>query len=206
VIPAVPQLRYAGASDCDQPPPAAGEAAHIGTAPEPDTDLVDIRRLMVGFPTGVGIVTTITADQRCWGMTCTSLCSVSLYPPTLLVCLREGSRTLRGVLDAGTFALNLLHAGARSTAELFASGDPDRFGRVSWQLSERGAGPHLVDAAHTTADCRVVNAEQVGDHSVVFGEVFAIVQRAEPRPLVYGLRLYAGWPSGAARATLGSGP
>jgi flavin reductase (DIM6/NTAB) family NADH-FMN oxidoreductase RutF len=156
---------------------------------------VDIRPFMSGFPTGVGVVTAMTGDLACWGMTCTSVCSVSLRPPTLLVCLREGSPTLRAVLDTGCFALNLLRASARRTAELFASGAPDRFARVRWESHDGQGGPHLVDDAHTIADCRVTSAELVGDHRVVFGEVVAITQRCEPRPLLYGLRRYADWPA-----------
>ncbi|MFE5597687.1 flavin reductase family protein [Streptomyces coelicoflavus] len=93
-----------------------------------------MRQLMAAFPTGVGIVTAFDAEARPWGMTCTSLASVTLEPPTLLICLRKGSPTLDAVLTAGEFAMNLLHRGARSTAELFASGAPDRFDRVEWTV------------------------------------------------------------------------
>lgn len=91
-----------------------------------------MRQLMAGFPTGVGIATAFDSESRPWGMTCTSLVSVALEPPTLLVCLRSGSPTLHAALEAGEFAMNLLHQGAQSTAELFASGAPDRFDRVEW--------------------------------------------------------------------------
>lgn len=42
-------------------------------------------------------------------MTCLSLCSVNVDPPTLLVCLRAQSPTLVAILRCGTFATNLLH-------------------------------------------------------------------------------------------------
>jgi len=155
---------------------------------------VDLRPFMAAFPTGVGIVTAMAGDGRAWGMTCTSLCSVSLRPPTLLACLRQGSPTLRAVLASDTFALNLLHENGRPAAELFASGAVDRFARVSWDLPPGGGGPHLVDAAHAVADCRVARTQAVGDHLVVFGEVWRITRRADARPLLYGLRHYARWP------------
>jgi flavin reductase (DIM6/NTAB) family NADH-FMN oxidoreductase RutF len=40
-------------------------------------------------------------------MTCSSVSCVSLEPPTLLVCLRQGSPTLKATLGAETFAVNL---------------------------------------------------------------------------------------------------
>ena len=159
-----------------------------------DAARIDIRPFMAGFPTGVAVITAVGADGRPRGMTCTSVCSVSVDPPTLLVCLRRTSPTLESVLVFGVFALNLLHHDARPTAELFASGAPDRFARVAWHLPTGWAGPHLTEAAHLIADCRVVHTKTVGDHTVVFGEVQRVTRRCDARPLLYGLRQYSCWP------------
>lgn len=164
--------------------------AEVGTR----SDAVDIRPFMASFPTGVGVVTTFGPEGRPWGMTCTSLCSVTLAPPTLLVCLRRGSPTLHALTTVGAFALNLLHHDGRPAAELFASGSPDRFARLGWHRDERCGGPHLTDDAHLIADCLVVRSEPVGDHAVVFGRVVRIVQHTASPPLMYGRRHYAAWP------------
>ncbi|MEV8631253.1 flavin reductase family protein [Streptosporangium sp. NPDC051023] len=154
---------------------------------------VDLRPFMTEFPTGVAIVTALAAHGRPWGMTCTSLCSVTLSPPTLIVCLREGSPTLAAVLSAGTFAVNLLHRDARSTAELFASGVPDRFARVDWALPTGCGGPHLPLATHMVADCELADRQAIGDHIVVLGKVSCITRTLEIAPLLYGQRRYASW-------------
>lgn len=156
--------------------------------------MVDLRKMMATFPTGVGIVTAVGRDGRPWGMTCTSIASVALEPPCLLVCLRWGSPTLDAVTEHGGFALNLLRADAQADAELFASGAPDRFQRVSWTMGSGAEGPHLQDVAHSTADCRLLRQVPVGDHTVVFGEVTRITERSEARPLMYGLHEFAQWP------------
>jgi flavin reductase (NADH) len=155
-------------------------------------DAGDFRSLMAGFPTGVAVVTTAEPTGRPRGLTCSSICSVTLTPPTLLVCIRVGSPTLDAMLRCSTFAMNLLHEHARATAELFASGDPDRFSRVRWRSEPDFGGPHLVDDAHAVADCRISRHERVGDHTVVFGEVFRaeLHPPAQSRPLLYGLRQY----------------
>lgn len=155
---------------------------------------VDIRPFMATFPTGVGIVTAMGADGYPWGMTCTSICSVTLHPPTILICLRRGSPTLGAALTSGTFALNLLHDRACSAAKLFASGQQDRFSRVTWHMDYPCKGPHLVEVAHFIADCLVMRTETIGDHTVVFGEVCRVIQQDEARPLLYGLRCYVHWP------------
>jgi flavin reductase (DIM6/NTAB) family NADH-FMN oxidoreductase RutF len=159
-----------------------------------DGALVDLRPFMAGFPTGVGVVTALDGHGDPYGMTCTSMCGVTLDPPTVLVCLREGSATLRALRSRGRFALNLLHEGGRATAELFGSGDPRRFERVPWLLPDGSAGPHLVEASQSTADCEVAAVEVVGSHGVVFGRVTRIVQHRVPRPLLYGLRQFRAWP------------
>ncbi|GGW41930.1 hypothetical protein GCM10010503_17750 [Streptomyces lucensis JCM 4490] len=154
-----------------------------------------LRQLMAGFPTGVGIVTAFDAEARPWGMTCTSLVSVALEPPTLLVCLRSGSPTLGAALSAGEFVMNLLHEGARPTAELFASGAPDRFDRVEWTVPPGAAGPHLRTDAHAVANCAIAHHTTHGDHVVVFAEVRDVLLNPTPAPLLYGLRQYASWPT-----------
>lgn len=151
------------------------------------------RTMMSGFPTGVGVVTSTGRDGAPWGMTCSSVCSVALEPPTLLVCLRDGSPTLEAIMQRGTFAVNLLHEGAQEVAELFASGNPDRFRMVPWEQAADAGGPHLPRDAHTVADCDVVMTHQTGDHVTVFGEARLITHRHIHPPLLYGLRQFRTW-------------
>ncbi|MFF4449481.1 flavin reductase family protein [Streptomyces sp. NPDC001502] len=165
------------------------------TAPAPDPSVSEgLRGMMRGFPTGVAVVTATDAGGTPWGMTCSSVCSATLHPPTLLVCLRAAGPTLAAVLARGRFAVNLLHAGGRATAELFASGAPDRFGKVAWREDTDASGPHLWQDAHAVADCTVRMSQPVGDHVAVFGEVLRVTRQGDCRPLMYGLRTYSPWP------------
>jgi flavin reductase (DIM6/NTAB) family NADH-FMN oxidoreductase RutF len=125
-------------------------------------------------------------------MTLSSLCSVAVKPPTLLICMRIGSPTLAAALQLSAFAVNLLNDRARSVAELFASGSPDRFDRVEWTREPLFGNPHLVADTHTIADCRVSMTMSAGDHMVVFGEVFRVhrTESASSSPLLYGMRKF----------------
>ncbi len=161
--------------------------------------LEEFRAMMCTFPTGVAVVTTFDRSGAPCGTTCSSVVSVTLQPPTLLVCLKDGSPTLDAVLSTGIFTVNLLHGQARRTAETFAAAG-DRFARVSWAYIGADGGPHLVGDAHAIADCRLVRAERVGDHTVLFGEVSRITERPGPPPLLYGLRRYGSWPADAPPA------
>ncbi|MGW0811400.1 flavin reductase family protein [Nonomuraea sp. NPDC002799] len=151
------------------------------------------RGFMSGFPSGVAIITTVDEQGRPWGMTCSSLCSATTQPPTLMVGLRSASPTLKALLERGSFAVNLLHERAKETAELFASGTPNRFDLVAWESVQGAGGPHLLEAAHAVADCRVARGVQVGLQHMVFGEPFRIRDLAAPEPLLYGLRQYTRW-------------
>jgi flavin reductase (DIM6/NTAB) family NADH-FMN oxidoreductase RutF len=150
------------------------------------------RSLMSAFPAGVAIVTTVDDDGLARGLTCSSVSSVSVRPPTILVCIDEGSSTLAALLRGGTFAVNFLHDGATAAAEAFADPEADRFSRVRWTGRPGAAGPHLVDDAHAVADCRLTRRVAVGDHVVVFGEVYDVNLPADApaSPLLYGFRGY----------------
>lgn len=173
-----------------RPPSAPGPATAGALRPAVAPDR--FRALMATFPTGVAVVTAMAPGGPPHGMTCSSLSSVAVEPATLLVCIRRTSPTLAAVLDTSAFAVNLLHDRARSAAQLFASGAADRFGRGRWTHEPGFAGPHLVDDTHAVADCRVAHSVVVGDHTVVFGEVFEVSPPpARPAgPLLYGLRRF----------------
>ncbi|MFC4852221.1 flavin reductase family protein [Actinophytocola glycyrrhizae] len=151
---------------------------------------------MSTFCTGVTVITAVGRDGTPHGLTCTSLASVTVSPPTLMVCLDVRSGTLAAVRDSGRFAVNLLHEGGRRAAEVFSSAVPDRFDQVPWRLGETGQ-LWLVEDAFAVAECRVADAVVVGDHVVVFGEVVNTEQRAET-PLLYGMRRFASWEGASA--------
>jgi flavin reductase (DIM6/NTAB) family NADH-FMN oxidoreductase RutF len=154
---------------------------------------VDFRDMMASFPTGVSVITAQHGRADPWGMTCSALCSLSVDPSTLLVCLRSESPTLRAVLASGAFAVNLLHGEAEEVAALFASGAPDRFDRVLWRPTGHTQSPALVEAAHSVGDCTVERTYPAGDHVIVVGVVQAIERFRTGSALLYAFRQYGQW-------------
>ncbi|MFJ9418938.1 flavin reductase family protein [Streptomyces sp. NPDC101227] len=177
--------------------PSTEESAPVTDTSTPareETTPARFRSLMTGFPSGVAIITAEDTDHRPWGMTCSALCSVTVEPPTLLVGMRIDSPTLAAAMRSGRFAVNLLHAKGQETAELFASGDPDRFAVTVWDAPAGRGGPHLTEAARAVADCRITQTVRVGGQRMVFGQVYGIRELADTEPLLYGLRAYRSWP------------
>lgn len=168
-------------------------AQHVADAPSTARcNAEGYRALMSAFPTGVSVVTTVDPDGLPRGLTCSSLASVTLNPPTLLVCVHAGSSTLEALRARGWFAVNLLHARGRAAAELFASAVADRFAKIAWAPSRVNDLPLLVGDAFAFAECRVAGLMTVADHLVVLGEV-AEVACAPDAPLLYGMRRFAAW-------------
>ena len=165
------------------------------------------RSLMSTFPSGVAVVTTVDRHGSPCGLTCSAVCSVSLAPPLLLVCIANESHTLETIRDRAMFAVNLLHSCGREAAEVFSSRIPDRFRHVRWQPTARWALPSLSAHAHAVAECRVSESRTAGDHTIIVGEVVEITtMAAAPVPLLYGLRRYVEWPSPRSQAPrLGDG-
>lgn len=171
----------------DAIPNDIGSGGHQPARPQPE-----LRDLMTRFPTGVSVVTsTKTGDVPC-GLTCTSLTSVCLTPPTLLVCVLSTSRTLAAIRECGAFAVNLLRADSRYLAERFALAGADKFFGVPWRPSPSGL-PWLVENTVAMADCTVTGAFEMGDHTVLLGRLDELSLQ-DASPLLYGHRRYAELP------------
>jgi len=130
------------------------------------------RRIMSALPAGVSVITTVDADDRPKGMTATAVCSVSLEPPMLLVCIDSQSRTLAAIKHRGAFAVNILGADAETLARLFASSRTADFSAVPWRPSASAAGvPVLTSGVAGFAECRVDRVVPAGDHHIVLAVV-----------------------------------
>lgn len=146
-------------------------------------DELHFRKVMGHFATGVTIVTSRTASGEPRGLTASAVSSVSLRPLLLLVCLSRGSSTRNAVLRSGVFAVNVLEVADRALAKRFARGvREERFDGLEYEQAATGS-PLLADAL-AWLDCRVYDSHELGDHTVVIGEVSGCDARTGD-PLVY---------------------
>jgi flavin reductase (DIM6/NTAB) family NADH-FMN oxidoreductase RutF len=147
-------------------------------------DTIEFRRVMGHFASGVTVVTTVRGGGDPCGLTANAVCSVSLDPVLVLVCVERGADTHGCIEEAGKFAVNVLcEEGGESLSRRFATwGVDDKFRGVAWR-EERTGAPVLEDAL-AWLDCRVAETLQAGDHTIFLGEVVAADAR-EGTPLVY---------------------
>jgi flavin reductase (DIM6/NTAB) family NADH-FMN oxidoreductase RutF len=140
---------------------------------------------------GVNVITSTAPDGQRYGMTATAVCSVSAQPPTVLVCVNTRNSSLEAIRASGAFAVNVLATDDQPVASAFASAlsADEKFAVGQWLALNTGAP--VLSTALVGFDCKVIKAEQVGTHEVVFGEIVAahFSSQAQP-PLLYAQGAY----------------
>ncbi len=128
------------------------------------------RQVMGHYPTGVTVVTALDPDGAPVGLTANSVTSVSLDPPLVLVCVSQESASLRAILANGAFAVNILGAGAASTAVRFAEEEhANRFADVA--IADGGGRGPVLDGVVAWVTCDLYRTFEAGDHLILVGEV-----------------------------------
>ena len=102
-----------------------------------EPDAAAYRSAISHFATGVTVVTSTGAEGPA-GLTANAICSLSLNPLLMLVCLERSSRTLAAVRRSRRLAVNVLSQSQQALASAFASKapEPEKFA---------GVGYHEVD-------------------------------------------------------------
>lgn len=156
---------------------------------------LEFRQAMRRLASTVCIATTHTLDGPI-GMTMTSVTSVSMDPPTLLICVHRSSR-LADILRVGsTFCVNLLQSSQHMIASAFGGSlsVAERFSVGMWNVEEPLA-PCLEDA-QANIFCKVEGCAGAGTHIVVVGHVEEVRLFGDPAPLIYSDGRYAALGAG----------
>lgn len=144
------------------------------------------RHAMRSLGAGVAIVASGQGEARV-GATVTSLASLSLTPPTLIVSLSRSSSTLAGLRESGFFSANVLAARHEFLADRFSgrSGHQGakRFEDHRWTLGASGA-PILIDAL-VSFDCLVDEVLDRHSHALVLGSVVGTAEGPDEPALIH---------------------
>jgi flavin reductase (DIM6/NTAB) family NADH-FMN oxidoreductase RutF len=145
-------------------------------------DAPQFRQLLGRFATGVTVLTTRGADGRPIGMTASSIASVSLDPPLVLVAVNHEHEMHPALEGARDFVLNVLAADQEALSRRFAAEHPDRFAGVGYHESKRGIA--ILDGVVASIECQKHATVPGGDHTVFFGLVTGgtVTERS---PLLY---------------------
>jgi flavin reductase (DIM6/NTAB) family NADH-FMN oxidoreductase RutF len=156
-------------------------------APAPVTG-EGFRQALSWLSAGVSIVTTIGSEGQKLGFTATSVTSVSLNPPLVLVCVGNWSRAIDPIIAQTPFIIHFLAADQEHLARQFASSTPDKFSGVAYQLTASGCP--RIEEAHASVESTPHQIYPAGDHTIIVGLVVDI-QCGDPRsPLLYFRRQF----------------
>ncbi len=150
-------------------------------AAAPPFDPVTFRHVVGHLASGVTLVTTRTADGD-FGMTASSVTSLSLDPPMMLACLKSSSPTSAAVSAAGVYAVNVLGEADGHLAAQFATPSSDKFAGVRVTVGTLDV-PLLSDSL-ARIECVVVEEVRAATHTVFLGRVVN-AHAEEGNPLTY---------------------
>ena len=160
-----------------------------GTALVTEDLIGSVKAAHRAFPTGVTIVTAQVQD-RLVGLAVNAFSSVSMAPPTVLVCVNSSSQSHDVLYSADHLGISILSHDQSAVAANFARSGGDKFCDIDWH--EGTAGAPLVDGAAAAFEVRVTSRSAVGTHTVFIGEIVGVEASTRP-PLVYlGGRFYDG--------------
>ncbi len=132
----------------------------------------DFRRAMRHLAGGVSVI-TVGRGKDITGMTVTSVSSLSVDPPTLIVSINRESSSWPLVKRYGFFGANILTADQVDIAERFTGKDglkgADRFAGAQW--TTRVSGVPLLVGALAAIDCQVEDIVERHSHAIVIGRV-----------------------------------
>ncbi|TDR85270.1 flavin reductase family protein [Enterovirga rhinocerotis] len=144
------------------------------------------RQAMRQLAGGISVITVGEADDRT-GLTATSVSSLSVDPPTLIVCVNLSSSSWPLIERYGRFGVNLLGEGHRAIADRFAGRGGEtgarRYDGAFWETFVTGAP--ILKGALAALDCEVDEVIVRHSHAIVIGGVAAARIGEASAPLVY---------------------
>jgi flavin reductase (DIM6/NTAB) family NADH-FMN oxidoreductase RutF len=148
------------------------------------------RLAMRRFASTVTIISVQSGKER-HGTTATSVTSISMEPPSLLICFNKTSRLHEFLTKENDFCVNVLHTDNFDTSKLFSSrvSGAERFALGDWQADDDNV-PYLANA-QANLFCSKEQEIAYGSHTIFIGRVTGVRTRKDVSPLLYRDGLYA---------------
>lgn len=154
------------------------------TAPSPEM-ADDFRAAMRLLAATVNIITAGNGPAR-RGLTATAVCSMSVTPPSMLVCVNRFGEAHRAITEKGAFCVNILADDQRDVALRFAgqtAAGEDKFAPYGW--TQLATGAPVLDGAMVNLDCALASVTETESHSIFIGTVQAVRFGPSVQPLLH---------------------
>ena len=156
---------------------------------QPVVSNVEFRAAMSGLASTVSLVTARRGDERI-GRTVTSMLSLSVNPPTILISIDIMSRLADLIAKTGGFSLAVLADDQVPVADAFAGhvAPEERFNAGNW--SQWPSGNPMLLGAVTALDCDVTGSIETGTHVLFAGAVIEAETTTSRAPLLWQRHQY----------------
>lgn len=160
------------------------DAMRLRPSRRPVIGNTEFRSAMAAVASTVSVVTARRGDERI-GRTVTSMLSLSMNPPTILVSIDILSRLADLIAKTGGFSLALLADDQSAVADAFAGKllAHERFHEESWSTWPSGQ-PMLLGAV-TALDCDVIGSIETGTHVLFAGAIVEAETTTSRSPLLW---------------------
>jgi len=139
------------------------------------TSPAEFRHAMRRVATGVTVVTSLREGEP-RGITVNAFTSVSLEPPSLLICINREARSYLFISTSRIFCVNVLAGDQRRLAEHFSGKVRERqFAEIGYTTDATGAP--VLEGAIAHFDCEVAHEYLFGSHSILIGHVLSCSAR-----------------------------
>jgi flavin reductase (DIM6/NTAB) family NADH-FMN oxidoreductase RutF len=154
--------------------------------PDREASSDDFRGAMRHLTGGVSVITA-GRGRYISGMTVTSVSSLSVDPPSLIVSINRAASSWPLVKRYGFFGVNILTSDQVDIAERFTGKGglqgADRFAGAEWIT--RASGVPLLAGALAAIDCEVEEAIERHSHAIVIGRILDVQLSARGGALAY---------------------
>lgn len=159
----------------------------VRSAPiDPEVSAGDFRNAMRHLTGGVSVITA-GRGRDISGMTVTSVSSLSVDPPALIVSINREASSWPLVKRYGFFGVNILTSDQIDIAERFTGKGglrgADRFAGARWMTCASGV-PLLVGSL-AAVDCEVEDIVERHSHTIVIGRVLDVAVSTRTAALAY---------------------
>ncbi|MDB5597516.1 MAG: putative FMN-binding flavin reductase [Hyphomicrobiales bacterium] len=155
----------------------------MGSFESKPVDTKEFRRALSRFATGVAVVTGVGAEGHPFGMTVSSLNSVSVEPPLLLFSIARTAVSLPRWTNTRAIGISVLEHSQRDLSDRFARAQSDKWAGCDYSPGENGAP--LLSQAIAHFECAPYAQYEGGDHLIFLVHVRRFANLVEGRPLIF---------------------
>jgi flavin reductase (DIM6/NTAB) family NADH-FMN oxidoreductase RutF len=142
------------------------------------------RAAMRRIASTVTIITASDGDRR-HGMTMTAVSSLSMDPPSMVICVNQSTLLHDILMSARHFCVNVLTHDQAEVSKAFsgASSPEERFCVGEWLT--HACGTRYLASAQANIVCRKNAAIPFGTHTIFIGSADDVMLGDDARPLLY---------------------